>query len=97
MFNHVESYPMPKQRRVNDSTQMKGEIPYVPGDSVTPRLPAAKTAGATPGLPVMAIDYSIPVRAVLTGRRTACAGPSPTCKPAVPLPRGQGRRGETYA
>lgn len=69
MFNHVESCSLPPAWCINDSTLTKGEIPYVPGDSMTPRLPTADTA---PGLPVMAIENNVPARTAVTGRT---AGP----------------------
>jgi hypothetical protein len=107
MFNHVESYPLRRHRRINDSALVNGEIPYVPGDSVTSRLLAARTADTAPVLPVMAIDFRTPAGTVTTGwrvphagltpRRTLEARPAETTTFGKHRVTGQGAWGERYA
>jgi hypothetical protein len=86
MFNHVESFPLRRHRCIDDSAVLKGEIPYVPGDSMTCRMPTADT---TRGHYIMAIDCEVPVRTAVTDRRLSCTG-----LPPIPAP-GQG--GEIHA
>jgi len=62
---------------------MKGEIPYVPGDVMTPLLPAAKAAGAVSGLPFAAIGDPISPGTITTRRLSPHTELPPELTPPV--------------